>query len=338
MHGLHCGSCSHGNKPYLTAYEIAVRHGFNGTEEEWIKSIGTVWDIKVLTQTSGTPGSWTCATTFSEMVELAEDRELHLLTLDGKIAILTGMGDDDIVFCTQPYQNSSKDYYDFFIITDENVCTWGTKRFLPASGEVTKTMLNASVQASIDGAIPKSQQVTKDATMTQRVGVDSDGKLYVTPPPTDFIPASVQPSSTGMTCAVGLDANQQLWSEGYTLPDTGIPSTDLASAVKADLNLASILYLPVTVTSGVYDLDTEHMDLRGYNSIYAAIDAGADVRLWIQDSGMVSTPRFVNMPDVSQLVFGGPEYDTFGSGTAQVIYYIIDQNQQHIQRVVKTLS
>ena len=41
MFGMSCREC--GRRPggaYLTAYQIALKYGFRGTEEEWIKSIG----------------------------------------------------------------------------------------------------------------------------------------------------------------------------------------------------------------------------------------------------------------------------------------------------------
>ena len=111
LHGIKCRNCD-GNrceKPYITAYEIAVKHGFQGTEEEWINTIGCIYLARV-TARGGT--DWDCSNTYEELAEMLEFKEVHLLTLDGRIAFLNGVTDDMMIFCTANYETDAGTVYD----------------------------------------------------------------------------------------------------------------------------------------------------------------------------------------------------------------------------------
>ena len=167
MHGLHCG-CSHSNKPYLTAYEIAVRHGFDGTEEEWINSIGTVWVVKVSTKNGS---AWTCNTDYDDIESLAEDREIHLQTLDGKTAMLMEI-DSNIVFNTLPYQYNGKSYYDKYVLSNDESGAYEAIETAPAPTNIAKTQLASAVQTSLgkaDTAYQKPGSGIPSSDMTSAV-------------------------------------------------------------------------------------------------------------------------------------------------------------------------
>ena len=337
LQGLNCGPCRKAG-PYVTAYEIAVKNGYEGTEAEWVASLNSVYLARV---TTAADGAWTCGVTLDEFLTLAKQKEVHLLTLAGRTAFCSYISEDEIRFRTPTYESETHSLYEEYSLTESG----GTYEIVDVddrdAGSVTKAMLAVAVQNSLDGAVQKSAQATKTDDQTQAVGVDGSGKLYVRNV-TDYIPASVQPASTGMYCAVGLDANQQLWAEGYKKPAGGIPYSDLSSDLLSDINLAPIIGIVIVGTTNngntVWDVDWQNTDLHGYQSIPEAINAAADVRAIISGANTFAEHPFVNSPDPNQLVFAGPEYDTYGSGTASIVYYILDSTQPHVQRIEKILS
>ena len=111
MFGIRCRNCdgNRGAQPYVTAYEIAVKHGYKGTEEEWINTIGCIYLARV---TSRAGADWACSNTYEELAEMLEFKEVHLLTLDGRIAFLNGVTDDMMIFCTANYETNAGTVYD----------------------------------------------------------------------------------------------------------------------------------------------------------------------------------------------------------------------------------
>lgn len=337
MRGLSCGSCEGRRpaKPYVTAYEIAVKQGFRGSEREWIDKLQSVCLVRVLTAENG---AWTCAETLEELLELAAVKEVHLLTKEGRTAFCSRIDNDEIRFRTPTYEAQTHTIYEEYTLTSAG----GTYEIVDVddrdAGSVTKVMLAVEVQNTLDGAIQASAQATKSDNQTQAVGVDANGKLYVANV-TDYIPASVQPNKNyDMQNPVGLDENQQLWAGGYRKPEGGIPHSDLANDLLRDINRAPIIGVVIKRTGTVYDVDWDNTALHGYNSIPEAINDAADVRAIISDGNTFAEHPFRNAPDPNIIVFGGPEYDTFGEGTATIVYYIVDATQPHVTRVVKTLS
>ena len=69
MHGLNCGRCYGERGPYLTAYEIALKHGYEGSEEEWIETVQSIFVARV---TSNNEVSWECDTSYEELLAMDE--------------------------------------------------------------------------------------------------------------------------------------------------------------------------------------------------------------------------------------------------------------------------
>lgn len=190
MFGLKCGRCDGArNSPaYVTAYEIAVKHGYTGTEKEWINTMQSVYVARV---TAKTPATWTCNVSLATLLAQSELREIHLVTLEGRTAFSSKIADDKIVFRTLTYEVSGGKYYDEYTLT----ATGGTYTTLDVedidAGAITRTMLANDVQTSLAladsslqahqslaGLVPRSQQIAKTFAHTQRVAIDPDGKLW----------------------------------------------------------------------------------------------------------------------------------------------------------------
>lgn len=291
MRGISCIGCPYRNKPYLTAYEIAVKHGFEGSEEDWIKTMQSVYTAKVLGESGF---EFTCSDNYADLIEKSKVSELHMITPEGMIAFCHGISTSKIVFQTMPFDDDDLgSVYKQYEITSANACTFLYRDAVsPGQNSVTKSMLSNAVQASldkadsalqnIDDAVPRDKQIAKTATVNRKASIGSDGTLY------------------------------------YETPE--------------------IIYIPVVYDSGYYDIDTNSADLRGYSSVLDAIQHLCDVRLLLLGANTFETFLLANSPDPNQIVFASPQYDTYGSGTATIVYFIWDQTQPHLTRVVKTLS
>ena len=157
MRGLRCRNCDGRRdvQAYITAYDIAKKHGYTGTEAEWIASIGTVFVAKVVTQT---PGAWTCDTSYEYLVAQKTAGKIIALAAEDTIAWLVE-SEDDLIFATLPFDDAT---YREYILDDEDTGTWTTR----ASGSVFSDYIPASVQP------------TKHAGMTCEVGLDENQQLW----------------------------------------------------------------------------------------------------------------------------------------------------------------
>ena len=149
MRGLSCGACSHANKPYVTAYEIALKHGFQGTEEEWINTIGCIYLAKVTREASG---DWDCGDKFTDLLAIAPYKELHLLTLDGRIAFLNGYDDNHITFCTTSYEADAGTVYDKYVLYASGDGSLETIDVSDETGTITIDRLASGIQTSLGKA------------------------------------------------------------------------------------------------------------------------------------------------------------------------------------------
>ena len=151
---FNCKDCGRKNSPYLTAYESALRHGFVGTEEEWVKSIGA---YKVIQVTERTDGTFACNVNLSTARGYIEDGFIPVLIYEGIPAILSDVSDDYLAFSTQVLRGADGDYYDMYILarekTVESVKINGSgSGGTIGPGTVTYTMLHANVRAALNKA------------------------------------------------------------------------------------------------------------------------------------------------------------------------------------------
>ena len=190
MTGLYCGACSRKNKPYVTAYEIALKHGFVGTEEDWINTIGCIYLARV-TARGGT--DWECSDTYEEVVEQAKTREVHLVTLDGKIAFMNGVTDEMVIFCTPTYNTDAGTVYDKYELGKTNPGDAMTVNVSNETGTITIDRLASGIQTSLGkadtayqkpaGGIPKSDLSTELQNAVTRspiiyISIVKDGSDY----------------------------------------------------------------------------------------------------------------------------------------------------------------
>ena len=146
MYGLNCRSK---NSPYVTAYEIALKHGFKGTEAEWIATIGCIYLARVNRKTGA---DWDCSDTFAELLKQHESKELHLATLDGKIAFLNGIEDNKITFCTTSYESDAGTVYDRYVMHASGYNDFEVVDVSNETGTITLDRLAAGIQTSLGKA------------------------------------------------------------------------------------------------------------------------------------------------------------------------------------------
>lgn len=383
--GKKCCLCR-GEKPYITAYEIAVKHGFNGTEEEWIRSTQSVYLARV---TGNNQASWQCSDTFADLYGKSEYSELHLLTMEGRTAFCVGISENSMVFQTLPFPGDDGMVYEEYTLTRADVGLVATVDVAsPGVGAITKSMLSSEVQSLLDGAIQKSAQAEKTAATDKRLRISENGVLFDSE---DVIVVNIYNTGTPQIPVYEPDTNSsaiiaasqtdkcvlchapegfgmyigdpngeaefiirryndiiKYSIDGYSVtrtrdvpyvkPAGGIQHSDLANDLVKDINRAPIIGVVIKKTGTVYDVDWDNTDLHGYNTIPEAINDAADVRAIISDGNTFAEHPFCYSPDSDTIVFAGPEYDTFGGGTATIVYYIVDATQTHVTRVVKTLS
>ena len=343
MRGLSCGRCHGKRGPYLTAYEIAVKHGYEGSEEEWIETTQSVFVARV---TANNQVYWECDTSYEELLARSAIQEVHLITMEGRTAFLNGASENKLVFQTLPYEDEQiGNVYEMYEwIADGEQRVYWLDAYAPGQGSITKNMLATAVQNELDGAVQKNAQAAKESYQTQEVGVDANGKLWVFQP-TDFIPATGQPAKTeAMTCEVGLDGEGRLWSEGYKKPGTGIPNTDMNQTAQTQLQCAPIIYVRMYMSSSTIYVDWDATNLNGFDGLQEAIYAGADVRMMLLTENYFifchPVVKFMvngNM-EILEIVFGGPELSEYGlTVTETIAYYVLSVTSTSVRRIVVDL-
>lgn len=173
-------------------------------------------------------------------------------------------------------------------------------------GKIKQVLTQQSQQ--IDGKISKSAQAAKTTGMTQPVGIDENGKLWSTPgggsggavdsvngmtgdvvldaeavgalPDDTVIPTALSQLSDDATHMVVTDAEKTTWNgKGtYSKPSTGIPKTDLASAVQTSLGKADDAILKSAQTAKT-DTMTQAVGLGADGKLYTAPGSGVDLGL-----------------------------------------------------------
>ena len=318
MHGLNCGRCHGERGPYLTAYEIAVKHGYEGSEEDWIETIQSVYTARV---TAKGAYEWECSVTFEELMARVNLQEVHLLTMEGRTAFCNGyvknIGSGYIRFQTSPFYDEDVGgyVYEIYELYASDAGTYNLADvYAPGMESITKQMLSGDVQTELDGAVQKSEQATKESYQTQPVGVDEDGQLWVFQP-TDIVPATAQPVKTGaMTCEVGIDGEGQLWSEGYKKPGTGIPETDLASDISEKVNKAGLKSLGFRDDGESYTYIGTEIPFTSLDDLIEKISSGVNLRLVITNKNdTYPCVHFHGTGSTARVFFCGPTVIPNGS-------------------------
>lgn len=146
---MNCRNCNRGAHPYITAYEIAKKYGYKGTEKQWINSLQTVYLAHVTDEGTET---WECDNTFEKLYELSEVVEVHLITLDGRTAFPSYRSDTLLVYRTPTYEAGTATVYELYQLTPT-----GSRRYVidvdeQEAGSIAKSRLALDVQASLDKA------------------------------------------------------------------------------------------------------------------------------------------------------------------------------------------
>ena len=318
---LGCQNCQHcfaEEGPYITAYEIAVKNGFVGTEEDWVKTLQSVYVTKVKSKGAM---DWECTDKYADLLELYTQYEVHLLTPEGRTAFCNGLVTDGatprIRFQTLSYYDDDVEgnvYEVYELYSNENGTFLLADAYAPGLESITKNMLATAVQNELDGAVQSSDQAAKDVNQTQAVGIDSNGQLWVYQP-TDYVKDSVQPTKdASMTNEVGVDGQGQLWAQGYQKPPTGIPATDLAEAVQNRLANAGFKSIAFTVNNNVYSYYDSDFAWTNVDDLIQQIQNGANVRLVILGSNNTyPAVHFQGAESLARVYFSGPTVTTGGS-------------------------
>lgn len=313
MRGLNCGGCNGhcSDGPYVTAYEIAQKHGFEGTEKEWVQATQSVFVARVK---DAAGFEWDCDTTYEKILEESEIREVHLMTQEGRTAFMHGVshgiGGDRIVFQTLPYKDDMDgSVYEEYLLFSNNYGTFTVgDSIAPGQGSIEKGMLSNAVQNLLDGAVQSGDQDTKTSGQNHAVGYDPITKKLYVQVPTDLIPMTVQPAKTeDMTNLVGTDASGQLFAEGYKKPDTGIPVTDMAQDVQKKIMNAGFKSIAFTESSGTYTFVDADFAFENVDDLIYQISHGANVRIVIMNtSDTYPAVHFQGSQSTARLYFSGP--------------------------------
>jgi hypothetical protein len=180
MFGIKCRDCDGKRcaKPYITAYEIAVKHGFQGTEEEWINTLECIYTAKVVAMYGQDNMYWESSDQYASLVAMSQLKELHLQTLDGKIAFLNGIVEGaggKVTFCTTTYETDDGTFYDKYELYESNDGMYSKINVSSETGVITIDRLAAGIQASLgkaDSAYQKPPEGIRFEHLQQSVQED----------------------------------------------------------------------------------------------------------------------------------------------------------------------
>lgn len=156
MRGLNCCGCGR-NQPYLTAYEIAVKHGFRGTEAEWVESL---YHGRIVRVTSRTGDSFTCDQTLETIRDWSRENLVEMALDDGRTARLSEVG-ATAVFATEWFETDDGQAYETWVvgegvnIVQRHVIEWSeetremTWEDIKPAGGIPSTDLDGNVQESL---------------------------------------------------------------------------------------------------------------------------------------------------------------------------------------------
>ena len=175
---------------YLTAYGIAVAHGFPGTEEEWLAALKGEKGDKGDTGQTGPQGP------------KGDDAELPVTT-----ALLKGDGSGGAVAAVPgtDYLVSHQSLADYRTSAEQDIIDAG--KYSKPSGGIPKTDLASAVQTSLglaDSALQSHQSLAAYRTAAAQDVIDAE-KVSVD----DYDPTA---KTDSMTQPVGKDADGKLWT------------------------------------------------------------------------------------------------------------------------------
>ena len=237
MFGMNCREC--GRRPggaYLTAYQIALKYGFVGTEAQWIRSIGTMRSIHV-TERSG--GTFECDASLGQVLQMMEDGFIPvLITVEGLPAFLSDVTDEMLSFSTMLIQDLEGDYYDCYSMsgreyTVERVTVSGSEGGGGSIGpnSITYNMLAQNVRNALDNAAEASQKLENGITEDD---LASDVKAIL-----DAVAGKYVKPGTGIPLGdLSAEVRSLIGQGGYVKPAGGIPKADLDDMVNAALTKA----------------------------------------------------------------------------------------------------
>lgn len=148
---LRCRNCDgcRREKPYLSAYDIAVKHGYKGSEKDWVESLQSVYLAHVVNEY---PDTWDCDHTFEELYALSDQVEVHLVTVAGRTAFPAGKSDTLLTYRTPSYESGVDTVYELYQLTPT-----GSRRYIidvddMDAGSIQRSWLDSDIQTSLDKA------------------------------------------------------------------------------------------------------------------------------------------------------------------------------------------
>ena len=244
----------HGAKPYLTAYEIALRHGFTGSEEEWIRSIGTMRCVHVTGESGGT---FTCDASLGQVRQMLADGFIPvLITVEGLPAFLSDVTGEVLSFSTGLIRDIDGDYYDCYSMSGREYTV--QKMTVSGSeggggsigpGSITFSLLNERLQEAVQSAEsavqPEDVPVIKGYASAAAYQAD-DQNVRVG----DYV--LITDSSTAKLYRKGSDGLTLLYTfpegeSGGTIEDGSVTIYKLASDVQQSIHRADTAMQPGTV-------------------------------------------------------------------------------------------
>lgn len=191
MKGLNCGPCGRGcgpSGPYISAYEIAVKHGYQGSERDWIRSIGQ-WKVIRATQASG--NAFECDTLLSDVFADLEHGIVPVMLYEDRVlAFLTEGGDDYIGFGTLMYRDGGTDKYDVYTMSRRGNTVQtrtvsgggeGGEGWAPGNNSIEYMMLQEDIRASLEKAESAVQPAEMTAAIEEAIeGLEPGGTPIVT--------------------------------------------------------------------------------------------------------------------------------------------------------------
>ena len=337
---LNCFGCGRKNTPYLTAYETAKRYGFQGTEEEWIKSIGTMRLIQV-TELNG--GTFECSASLGQIKQMIDDGLIPVLSYEGNPAFVSDIAADYVAFSTPLLRTVDGDVYDLYTVSRDNtvetVAVSGSGGGSIGPGTITYTMLHTNVRTALnkaDSAYQKPSEGIPGTDLTAAVQAslakaDNSIQRTLAGIPADDLTSAVQASlakadsaaqpgdlaglvrkdrqatkTTGHTQKVAIDTDGTLW----VLPQV---------AGESDENSDSTEFISITQSGN--ELTANKTSLQ----IFAILDEGAKKLVLIDHAGrqcdLMDKPRSTGNGRYTDAKFW-----TFDDNSSQIITYAINSS------------
>lgn len=164
--------------PYISAYAIAVKHGFQGSEKEWLHSLGSVFVVKVedFRQGENDAGTFTYNTTWEEIEYAVSQGRIVALDFYGSLAWMSQIGNGFVRFTGEPYYADGQHCY-----TEFRIMEWGENEFVTYAEKENPVHWFEVHISAVEGGFATDENAAKiyDAVSKGRLvrGVEPGGRM-----------------------------------------------------------------------------------------------------------------------------------------------------------------